>query len=75
MIIRCTRCSAPAVVVMAFNYGEQRVWLDDLGEDPDTFAGYPLCDTHASRLSPPVGWMLTDQRALVRPLFVSREVA
>ncbi len=75
MIIRCTRCGDPAGVVMAFNYGDRRVWLDDLDNDADTIAGYALCDRHAGKLVPPVGWMLTDQRTVVRPLFVSREVA
>ncbi len=75
MIVRCTRCSDPAAVVLAFHYGDRRVWLDDLDENGDTHGVYPLCETHASRFVPPVGWMLTDQRTRVTPLFVSREVA
>lgn len=75
MIVNCTRCSNPAAVVLAFNYGDRRVWLDDMDEGADTIAGYPLCETHASRFVPPVGWMLTDLRSRVTPLFVSREVA
>lgn len=60
---------------MSFNYGEQTVWLDDLTGRTAPGAEYPLCETHAERLTPPVGWTLVDRRRPVRPLFVSLEVA
>jgi hypothetical protein len=51
---------------MAFAYGERRMWLADL----DTAdRGYGLCDRHAARMGPPVGWVLEDRRAPARRLF------
>jgi hypothetical protein len=51
---------------MTFAYGEQRMWLADLDT---TDLGYRLCDRHAARMSPPVGWVLEDRRAPARRLF------
>lgn len=68
MTVTCTRCSQPAHSVMTFVYAERQVWLDDASVSrPD---GYPLCEIHSNRLSPPVGWTLTDRRSPVRTLFV-----
>jgi hypothetical protein len=75
MIERCTRCGAPSGIVMAYDYGERRVWLDDITEAVVPGLGYPLCGEHAERLTPPMGWTLEDRRRPVRPLFVSLEVA
>jgi hypothetical protein len=60
---------------MSFNYDEQTLWLDDLTGRIAPGAQYALCETHAERLTPPVGWTLVDRRRPVRPLFVSLEVA
>ena len=75
MFVRCCRCGDPAGVAMTFNYQDRRVWLDDLTETVDLTGGYPLCDSHSSRMTPPVGWALADRRQVLCPLFVSREVA
>ncbi len=75
MTVPCVRCSAPATAVMAFNYPEGKVWVDDLAGDGPVTPGYAMCEAHAERVSPPVGWTLTDLRTPVRPLFVDREVA
>ena len=72
MIVPCMRCSAPAGVVMNFNYAERHVWIDDLGESD---GGYVLCQSHGDRLTAPVGWSLTDRRSAIRPLFAAKEVA
>ena len=60
---------------MSFNYDDRMVWLDDLTAPVRPGAQYALCEIHAERLSPPVGWTLIDRRQPVRPLFVSLEVA
>ena len=60
---------------MSFNYEGGVVWLDDLTDPVQPGAQYALCEIHAERLTPPVGWTLVDRRAPVRPLFVSLEVA
>lgn len=70
----CVRCAAPAVIVMSFSYGERVVWLDDLTE-PTAPGVYAMCDEHAGRLTPPVGWQLVDRRTAPRRLFASLEVA
>jgi hypothetical protein len=58
---------------MSYEYEARAVRLDDL-TDPEPGAGYTLCATHADRLTPPLGWTLTDDRTAVR-LFVPLEVA
>jgi hypothetical protein len=60
---------------MAFDYDARMVWLDDLTGPVAPGAQYALCEVHAERMTPPVGWTLVDRRRPVRPLFVSLEVA
>lgn len=60
---------------MAFHYGGQTIWLDDLREPAIPGAGYAMCEEHAGRMTPPLGWTLIDRRMPVRPLFASLEVA
>jgi hypothetical protein len=52
---------------MSFDYSARAVWLEDLGT-PTEIPGYALCVDHADRLTPPMGWTLTDRRS-VTPLF------
>jgi len=66
MIENCTRCGAPATSVISYNYGDRAVWLDDLITLVPLGAGYPVCGRHANRLTPPLGWALTDCRRTVR---------
>lgn len=65
----CCKCRSLAAVTMSYHYQERYVWLDDLDSDPQPVHGYAMCDRHAGRLTPPVGWTLVDRRNLVRPLF------
>lgn len=74
MIETCARCGAPATAVMSYNYGDSAVWLDDLVQELSPGAGYAVCAKHADRLTPPLGWTLTDRRKTVR-LFAPAEVA
>ena len=62
----CARCSTPASTLMTFAYGDSAVWLEDLESDPADMGGYALCTAHADRLSPPLGWTLTDRRNVTR---------
>jgi len=75
MTEHCVRCAAPAGIVMSFLYGDRTIWLDDLSRPVVPGAGYAMCEDHAGRLTPPVGWTLVDRRRPVRPLFASLEVA
>lgn len=60
---RCSRpgCPTPATVTLLMQYSEQTAALVELVEDggPEV---YDLCNDHASRTKPPVGWELDDQR-------------
>ena len=75
MIEHCVRCGAPAGIVMAFAYEAGLIWLEDITSPVVRGAGYALCEAHAGRFTPPVGWTLLDRRGPARPLFASLEVA
>jgi hypothetical protein len=75
MTEHCVRCAAPAGIVMSFRYDESTIWLLDLTAPVTPGTGYAMCEEHAGRLTPPVGWTLVDRRRPVRPLFASLEVA
>jgi hypothetical protein len=75
MIQSCVRCGAPAGIVMSFNYGDRHIWLDDMIEPVTTGRGFAMCQEHAGRLTPPVGWTLSDRRMQVPRLFAPLEVA
>lgn len=67
MLSRCARCGTPAATFMSYDYAERAVWLEDLST-ATAESGHPLCVDHADRLTPPMGWTLTDRRS-VTPLF------
>lgn len=73
MTASCARCGAPAATIMTFNYSDGAVWLDDL-IDPVDKLGYLLCADHSDRMTPPLGWTLTDRRTVTR-LFAPVQVA
>lgn len=73
MTVSCSRCGAPAAAVMTFIYSDGAVWLDDLTDGTDRL-GYLLCADHADRMTPPLGWTLTDRRTVTR-LFAPVQVA
>ncbi len=62
----CARCTTPASTLMTFDYPSRAVWLEDLEVDPAEAGGYALCTNHGDRLSPPLGWTLTDRRNVTR---------
>lgn len=72
MFSSCVRCSSPAAALMSYTYGDRQVWLEDLSAQG--YHGYAMCALHADRLTPPLGWTLTDRRTVVR-LFAPLEVA
>ncbi len=75
MIERCVRCGAPAGIKMGFAYEARIVWLEDITQPVIPGLGYPMCESHADRVTAPVGWSLVDRRRPVRPLFATLEVA
>jgi hypothetical protein len=60
---------------MAYDYVGREVWLDDIGGELGAGTVYRLCSGHASRMSPPRGWVMFDRRRPVLELFPSRDVA
>lgn len=72
MLSQCVRCGKPASSRMMFSYPDRHLWLEDL--TTIDVPGYPMCATHAGRLTPPLGWTFTDYRT-VTPLFAPLEVA
>ncbi|MGH8925054.1 MAG: DUF3499 family protein [Acidimicrobiia bacterium] len=72
MFPSCLRCSAPAGAMMLYSYPDQHMWIEELAVSE--VPSYALCVEHASRLSPPRGWKLTDRRHVAR-LFAPLEVA
>lgn len=71
----CLRCSIPALALMTFDYSDRAVWLEEFDEFPEDLIGYPLCTDHADRLTPPLGWTLTDRRNVTRLFAPGRAVA
>jgi len=68
--MNCTKCASPASSMLSFDYATAQAWLDDLVGKP---GGYHLCERHADRFAPPVGWSVSDRRSvLVLPV---RDVA
>lgn len=59
---------------MSFSYEDRAVWLEDLLAPVGPGDGYSLCADHANRMTPPLGWTLTDHRSTTR-LFAPLEVA
>lgn len=51
---------------MTFDYSDRAVWLEELEADPTDVGGYAFCTDHADRMSPPLGWTLTDRRNVTR---------
>jgi len=58
---------------MTFNYSDGAVWMDDIDDSVDAH-GYLFCSNHADRMTPPLGWTLTDRRTVTR-LFAPVQVA
>ena len=73
--MKCCRCSLPATAWMTFQYPASHVELFELPDDSDGYGGYALCDRHAERMSPPVGWDLVDYRTAMLTLFPVADVA
>jgi hypothetical protein len=56
------RCGQPPVATVALAYTERTVVVSDLlpERDPNLL---DLCDEHVARMTPPVGWVVVDERA------------
>ena len=58
------RCNADPAATVSLHYADREVVITDLlGErDPNLL---DLCEEHVSRMTPPVGWTVRDDRASV----------
>ena len=59
---------------MTFDYDTRAVWLLEFDANPEQRGAYAFCTTHADRMTPPLGWTLTDRRNVTR-LFATRDEA
>ena len=70
MTRHCARpgCSEPATATFGYDYADRTVWLDHVSDAPHP-ANYDLCRRHATGMTVPNGWALSDRRTSVTPLF------
>ncbi len=56
------RCGEEPTATVSLNYGDREVVIADLlaERDPNLL---DLCDEHVAKMTPPVGWIVTDARA------------
>lgn len=52
---------------MSYVYGAATVWLESLAGEGHPMT-HDLCDRHATRTVPPLGWALVDRRPGASPL-------
>ena len=57
------RCRSEPVATVALRYSEREVVLTELTPERDLDL-LDLCREHADRLTPPLGWSVTDRRPL-----------
>ncbi|MDX1510394.1 MAG: DUF3499 family protein [Nitriliruptorales bacterium] len=64
----CSRpgCPSPATATAFLDYPGRSVMLTPLTETPEEHA-YDLCVSHATKTSPPRGWLLQDRRPDLQP--------
>ncbi|HEX6231054.1 MAG TPA: DUF3499 family protein [Actinomycetota bacterium] len=58
------RCRSRAQATAALRYEDREVVVGDLASEADPNL-VDLCPEHADRLTPPVGWRITDTRTRV----------
>lgn len=54
-------CTAAAAATVSVRYASRGIVIGVLGPDADRRL-LELCDGHAKRLTPPVGWTMSDER-------------
>ena len=72
MMTHCAKpgCTHIASVVLSYDYGAQKVVLEDATGGDISPHAYAMCLRCAEKLTPPRGWVVDDQRLAV-PLFAS----
>jgi hypothetical protein len=59
------RCAAEAVATIGLSYEQRTVVVGGLVADPNPNL-LDLCSEHVSRLTPPRGWLVRDERVVER---------
>jgi hypothetical protein len=57
------RCRAEPVATVALRYADREVVVTDLATERDPNL-LDLCRDHVDRMTPPLGWSVTDRRSL-----------
>ena len=72
MMTHCSKpgCAHIASVVLSYDYGAQKVILEDATGADISPHNYAMCLRCAEKLTPPRGWVVDDRRVAV-PLFAS----
>jgi len=72
MMTHCSKpgCAQIASVVLAYDYGDQTVVLEDATGGDISPHHYAMCLRCSEKLKPPRGWTVDDRRVAV-PLFAS----
>jgi len=72
MMTHCSKpaCAQIASVVLAYDYAQQSVVLEDATGGDISPHHYPMCLRCTEKLKPPRGWTIDDRRVAV-PLFAS----
>ena len=60
------RCDAEPVATVSLRYAEREVAIGDLVAERDRNL-LDLCREHVERLTPPVGWIVSDERVVTIP--------
>lgn len=63
------RCNADPTATVSLRYADRQVVISDLIADRDPNL-LDLCEEHVSRMTPPVGWTVRDDRVSVPMLAV-----
>jgi hypothetical protein len=63
------RCNVDPAATVSLRYADREVVIADLAEERDPNL-LDLCEEHVSRMTPPVGWTVRDDRAAVSALVV-----
>jgi Protein of unknown function (DUF3499) len=58
------RCEAPAATTVVLRYESREILIRGLTEKHDATL-LDLCEEHAGRLTPPLGWAVRDDRSRV----------
>ncbi|MEP6972852.1 MAG: DUF3499 family protein [Actinomycetota bacterium] len=63
------RCNADPAATVSLRYADREVVIADLADERDPNL-LDLCEEHVSRMTPPVGWTIRDDRVSVSMLAI-----